>query len=124
MKQGLYTYLNQHTCTCVADPSKELWFCGQQFTAADIILCVLLGRLDFMGLGERYHSTDKRPCLHSYWQQAQKRPSVQRYVVHAVRNLMRRKIVKGVKAALPIVGGLVTVGLAAGLAFAFAQRRS
>ncbi|KAK7481716.1 hypothetical protein BaRGS_00027089 [Batillaria attramentaria] len=106
-----------------ADPSKELWFCGQQFTAADITLCILLGRLDLLGLGERYHSNEKRPKLHAYWQQAKKRPSIHRVSINVLREIMKMKLREGAKTVLPVLGGLVTVGLAAGLAFLFASKR-
>lgn len=105
------------------DPSKELWFCGQQFTAADITLCVFLGRLDHIGLGERYHSNDKRPHLHAYWTEAKKHPSVRKVVVNLLRNMKMMKLRNGLKVALPIVGGMVTVGLAVGLAILFGQKK-
>lgn len=105
-----------------ADPLKGVWFCGQQFTAADITLCILLGRLDILGLGVRYHSSEKRPKLHLYWQHAQKRTSIKRNVVNSSCEVMKMKIIATMKTALPIVGGLVTVGLAAGLAFLFATK--
>ncbi|KAL8575943.1 hypothetical protein ACOMHN_027341 [Nucella lapillus] len=106
-----------------ADPSKELWFCGQQFTAADINLCVLMARLHLLGLAERYHSVEKRPYLHAYWEQAKKRPSIKRCSINAYMEMVKWRLRKGAKIVLPILGGLVTVGLAAGLAFVFAQKR-
>ncbi|XP_076449062.1 ganglioside-induced differentiation-associated protein 1-like [Babylonia areolata] len=106
-----------------ADPSKELWFCGQQFTAADISLCVLMNRLHLLGLGERYHDDQKRPRLHAYWGHAKQRSSVKRHCLNAGRDLMKQKLAKGAKTALPVVGGLVAIGLAAGLAFLLAQKR-
>ncbi|XP_025115658.1 ganglioside-induced differentiation-associated protein 1-like [Pomacea canaliculata] len=106
-----------------ADPSKELWFCGQQFTAADITLCVLMGRLDLLGLSERYHSKNKRLRLHQYWLQAKKRPTINRVVVNVRKEMMKQRLKKNAMTALPLIGGLVALGLAAGLAFVFAQKR-
>lgn len=106
-----------------ADPSRELWLCGQQFTAADINLSILLGRLELLGLTQRYHSADKRPKTQSYWEQVKKRPTVLRVTVNAVRNVMKMRLGRSLKKAIPLLGGLVTLGLAAGLAFAFAQKR-
>nr|KAG5695542.1 hypothetical protein BaRGS_033964 [Batillaria attramentaria] len=91
--------------------------------AADITLCILLGRLDLLGLGERYHSNEKRPKLHAYWQQAKKRPSIHRVSINVLREIMKMKLREGAKTVLPVLGGLVTVGLAAGLAFLFASKR-
>jgi hypothetical protein len=99
-----------------------LWLCGQQFTAADINLCILLGRLDLLGIGERYHSKEKRPRTHAYWDAAKKRKTVKKVTVNAVCNTVMLYLGKSLKKALPIVGGIATVGLAAGLAFAFVQR--
>ena len=120
----IYIYTHTHSEFCsVSDPSKELWFCGQQFTAADINLCILLGRLDLLGLSERYHNAETRPRLHAYWAQAKKRPTVRRVTVNMGLEMAKMKLKKSVKTVLPVVGGLVTLGLAAGLAYAFAQKR-
>lgn len=82
-----------------------------------------MGRLDLLGLAGRYHNAEKRPRLHAYWEAAKKRPTVNRVTVRAIREMMKMNVKKGLKNALPYLGGLVTVGLAAGLAFVFAQKR-
>lgn len=82
-----------------------------------------MGMLDILGLGERYHSLEIRPLLHAYWLEAQNRPSVHHVVGSMVRNLMFMALRQGIKKALPVFGGLVTVGLAAALTFLFVQKK-
>lgn len=125
LKKKLLTLFTRNISHIIiyTDPSKELWFCGQQFTAADITLCVLMGRLDLLGLSERYHSKNKRLRLHQYWLQAKKRPTINRVVVNVRKEMMKQRLKKNAMTALPLIGGLVALGLAAGLAFVFAQKR-
>lgn len=82
-----------------------------------------MGRLDLLGLSERYQSKNKRLRLHQYWLQAKKRPTINRVVVNVRKEMMKQRLKKNAMTALPLIGGLVALGLAAGLAFVFAQKR-
>ncbi|XP_012940887.1 ganglioside-induced differentiation-associated protein 1 [Aplysia californica] len=63
-----------------------LWLCGPDFTAADITLCVFLGRMDFIGILKRFVDPVKRPALKEYWDRAFQRPSVRQTVTKVPTN--------------------------------------
>lgn len=89
------------------------WLCGSQFTAADINLCVLLGRIDFIGLLDRFVDPQKRPALLEYWNQSQQRETVRLTtdVMTAMKKYMMKKMLT---LATKVAGGsLVAVGVVA-----------
>ncbi|XP_071091694.1 ganglioside-induced differentiation-associated protein 1-like [Haliotis cracherodii] len=98
------------------EQSDETWLCGPNYTAADLTLTCLLGRLIFVGLGERYFPKEKRPNLWAYWGRTQQRSSTREVVLGAGKFLAKYIIQEKAKCVLPVIGGLATVGLAAGLA--------
>ncbi|KAH9499798.1 Ganglioside-induced differentiation-associated protein 1 [Bulinus truncatus] len=92
----------------------EHWLCGGSFTAADITLCVLLGRLNTVGLSSKYLDPEKHPALIEYWNQARQRPSVQRVILGAKSTLLwykARKALKKVAAGAAVAGGVVALGV-------------
>ncbi|XP_014678647.1 PREDICTED: ganglioside-induced differentiation-associated protein 1-like [Priapulus caudatus] len=50
------------------------WLCCEHVTPADIILCILLERLTFVGLMERYWGSGKRPAIAAYRARSQTHP--------------------------------------------------
>lgn len=95
----------------------EHWLCGATYTAADITLCVLLGRLQMIGLLPKYLDQAKRPALIEYWNQAQLKPSVQKAIFGGKRTLMlyeARKAIVKVAAGAVVAGGVVALGLIIG----------
>ncbi|XP_014665487.1 PREDICTED: ganglioside-induced differentiation-associated protein 1-like [Priapulus caudatus] len=50
------------------------WLCCEHVTPADIILCILLERLTFVGLMERYWGSGKRPAIAAYRARSQAHP--------------------------------------------------
>ncbi|XP_005096784.1 ganglioside-induced differentiation-associated protein 1 [Aplysia californica] len=92
----------------------EHWLCGPNYTAADIFLCVLLGRLDWIGLLDRYADPEKRPALVEYWMQAQQRPSVKKCVLHAIADVVnhhKKKIATRVAGGTAVAGAAVLLGV-------------
>jgi len=78
----LYTLMNEVDSQLKSSrATNQDWLCGQQFTAADINLCVLLGRLDMLGYLTK--TLEKRPALAQYWQKALQRPTVATTVTSA-----------------------------------------
>lgn len=59
----------------MTEHSTSWWLCCENFTAADISLCVLLERLHNVGLSSNLWSPDKRPHLCQYFARAQLRAS-------------------------------------------------
>ncbi|XP_055891057.1 ganglioside-induced differentiation-associated protein 1-like [Biomphalaria glabrata] len=95
----------------------EHWLCGPRYTAADISLCVLLGRLVSIGLLSKYLNPAKRPALIEYWNQARQRPSVQKGIMgvkSAVLWYQVRKALKKVVAGAAVAGGVVALGVMIG----------
>lgn len=54
--------------------------CSKTFTLADVSLTILLHRLDALGLGHRFWSTDLKPNLNAYYQKVQSREGFKRTV--------------------------------------------
>ncbi|GIY67768.1 ganglioside-induced differentiation-associated protein 1 [Caerostris extrusa] len=55
---------------------KKWWLCCDKFTIADISLCVLLTRLQMIGLADKFFNKEKKyPHLQEYFKQAQQRDS-------------------------------------------------
>uniref|UniRef100_A0A2C9L2H6 GST N-terminal domain-containing protein n=1 Tax=Biomphalaria glabrata TaxID=6526 RepID=A0A2C9L2H6_BIOGL len=95
----------------------EHWLCGPRYTAADISLCVLLGRVVSIGLLSKYLDPAKRPALIEYWNQARQRPSVQKGIMgvkSAVLWYQVRKALKKVVAGAAVAGGVVALGVMIG----------
>lgn len=54
------------------------WLCGKKFTIADISLCVLLNRLNVLGLLDKFFKGDDFKHLQDYFKRAQQRDSFKR----------------------------------------------
>ncbi|XP_059170202.1 ganglioside-induced differentiation-associated protein 1-like [Physella acuta] len=90
------------------------WLCGPNFTAADITLCILLGRLINVGLIQRFLIAEKRPALIEYWNQAQQRGTIQKVVLGAKKGLMvylAKKAITKVATGAVVAGGVVALGI-------------
>ncbi|XP_059170204.1 ganglioside-induced differentiation-associated protein 1-like [Physella acuta] len=90
------------------------WLCGPNFTAADITLCILLGRLINVGLIQRFLKAEKRPALIEYWNQAQQRGTIKKVVLGPKKGLMvylaKKAITKVARGAVVAVG-MVAFGI-------------
>lgn len=92
----------------------EHWLCGPNFTAPDITLSMLLGRLTFLKHFPRFVNAEKRPALVEYWAQACRRPSVQKVVLGAKAEMIKYEVGrKAKKLALgtAVATGVVVLGL-------------
>ncbi|XP_070532155.1 ganglioside-induced differentiation-associated protein 1-like [Ptychodera flava] len=95
-------------------PDGDHWFLGQDFTAADVYLAVLLDRLKYLGLA--HHFRDHMPFLTAYLDRLNQRRSF-RLIVSEMsrffRLMMFRKLIAGVKKmALPVAGLIAAVAAA------------
>ncbi|XP_033754472.1 ganglioside-induced differentiation-associated protein 1-like [Pecten maximus] len=90
----------------------DSWLVGSRFTMADINLVVLLDRLSFLGMEERYFTPSNRPLTYDFFVRMDKRKSVQQ-----LRKNIKRlwKIILGrmLKKAIPVVVGVL--GVVAGI---------
>jgi len=88
------------------------WLCGPRFTAADITLCVLLGRLDLIGYLNKIADPDKRPALAQYWKSALTRDSVASTVdvITALKAYFMRKMINRVAWGTLVAGAVVMTG--------------
>ncbi|KAK3765729.1 hypothetical protein RRG08_026202 [Elysia crispata] len=92
----------------------EHWLCGPNFTASDITLTMLLGRLNFLKLFPRFVNAEKRPALVEYWAQACRRPSVQKVVLGSKVALIKYEMdckVKKLAIGTALATGMVALGL-------------
>ncbi|OQV17246.1 putative Ganglioside-induced differentiation-associated protein 1 [Hypsibius exemplaris] len=60
---------------------KDWWLCSAEFTIADISLAILLSRLYFLGLAQRFWSIATRPYLAIYYQRLNDRASYQKVAI-------------------------------------------
>ncbi|KAK6186558.1 hypothetical protein SNE40_008573 [Patella caerulea] len=95
---------------------ENTWLVGSNFTAADICLATLVGRIVLLGLDQKFMSRDKRPELVNYWTRVSERPSVKKTILGASKATAQYLLKQKAKMVLPILGGLATVGIAAGVA--------
>ncbi|XP_069111944.1 ganglioside-induced differentiation-associated protein 1-like [Argopecten irradians] len=105
--------------TRLADTRKEQgvddsWLVGSQFTMADIYLVILLDRLNFLGLEERYFPSSKRPLTYDFYVRIGKRKSVQQ-LRQKFRTVSKVMVCRMLKKAAPVVVGLL--GIVAGLIY-------
>jgi len=83
------------------------WLCGADFSAADINLSVLLGRLNHMGRLSQLLDPQKRPLLVEYWYMSRSRDTVKVTVDEVVRSLQKYLA----KTYLPkLLGGTLAAG--------------
>ena len=74
-------------------------------------------------MGTKYYTSELRPKIFAYWQIAKKRPTIDKITIHAIRNVIKVRVMRKLKKVMPVIGGVTAVGLAAGLAFAFAKKK-
>ena len=99
-----------------SDISDELWLFGPMFTAADISLSVLLGRLTILGLDTRYFPTETCPCINNYYLQVQKRVAFQ-CIQKQISNLNMTLLWENVKVVSPYILAIVGLGTATGAGY-------
>ncbi|XP_060082349.1 ganglioside-induced differentiation-associated protein 1-like [Ylistrum balloti] len=90
----------------------DSWLLGSRFTMADIFLTILMDRLNFLGLEERYFVTSKRPLANDYYQRVGNRKSVQqnRQKFKKAANLMFvRMLKKTIPAFVGVLGVVISV---------------
>ncbi|ESO82824.1 hypothetical protein LOTGIDRAFT_203296 [Lottia gigantea] len=98
------------------DGVEETWIVGPTLTAADISLATLIGRAVYLGLDSKLFSRDKRPEVYQYWTRISERSSIKKTVLGAAKATAQYMLKQKAKIVLPVIGGLATVGLAAGVA--------
>ncbi|GBN45280.1 Ganglioside-induced differentiation-associated protein 1 [Araneus ventricosus] len=54
---------------------KKWWLCSEKFTIADISLCILLTRLQILGLADKFFKDSNLPHVQDYFKRAQQRDS-------------------------------------------------
>lgn len=94
------------------------WLCSANFTVADILLLLVLHRLEHCGFSERFFSGDKRPHVQLYYERVQQRDSFKK--TYGFGPCMLALIPASTKVALASVAGAVVVaGVAVAAAFAY-----
>ncbi|XP_033754476.1 ganglioside-induced differentiation-associated protein 1-like [Pecten maximus] len=90
----------------------DSWLVGPRFTMADINLVILLDRLNFLGMEERYFTPSKRPLTYDFYVRIGKRKSVQqlREKFQSVSKIMLDRMLKK---SIPAVVGVL--GVVAGI---------
>ncbi|XP_076110580.1 ganglioside-induced differentiation-associated protein 1-like isoform X1 [Mytilus galloprovincialis] len=91
----------------------DYWLTGPQFTAADILLAVIMDRLTILGLEDRFFSKSGRPLLFEYQQRISQKKSVQMLRAEA-KKIGPLLLLSGVKSVAPYVGSVAVLVLAIG----------
>lgn len=73
----MYASSNFFLLLYILDGAKT-WLCGEKFTIADISLCVLLNRLNVLGLLDKFFKDHDFKHLQDYYKRAQQRDSFKR----------------------------------------------
>ncbi|XP_055358002.1 ganglioside-induced differentiation-associated protein 1-like [Paramacrobiotus metropolitanus] len=102
--------IEEHLRTnATVDERRNWWLCAAEFTTADISLAILLSRLYFLGLAQRFWSISTRPYLAIYYQRLNDRPAFQKV---AVTHVTTSDLVKYGGASLLYAHGLTFLGIA------------
>ncbi|GFO19625.1 ganglioside-induced differentiation-associated protein 1 [Plakobranchus ocellatus] len=98
----------------------EHWFCGPNFTACDIFLAMLFGRISFLGYASRILNSEKRPAVAEYWAQLCRRPTVQKVVLNGKKALIKYQVARKAKTVVlgtAAAAGVVALGLFLGIRY-------
>ena len=91
--------------------------CGPEFTAADIGLAVLLGRIRFLGLESMFFPHWKRPNIQTFWENKVKtRETLWTEIENARKYMLKHYLKKKAKQILPYAGAVSSAGFAIGMA--------
>ena len=96
------------------NPGKESWLCGEDFTLADICLCILLHRLKYFGYSGGMFENGLLPNVDEFYGRVQKRKSFQDVCVRATSLRMMMRFAVGKYLPYIGIGGLVLVGVGVG----------
>ncbi|XP_033754475.1 ganglioside-induced differentiation-associated protein 1-like [Pecten maximus] len=86
----------------------DSWLVGSRFTLADINLVILLDRLSFLGMEERYFTPSKRPLTYDFYVRIGKRKSVQQ-LRKKFQSTLKIMLTRMLKKAFPTVVGILVV---------------
>ncbi|XP_023209764.1 ganglioside-induced differentiation-associated protein 1-like [Centruroides sculpturatus] len=95
------------------DEKEDLWLFGENFTMADILLTIILHRLDYLGLWEKYFSNGKNPHLIKYYNRVKQREAYKKVFCStpALLQLLCNESTK--KGLLAATGVAIAIGVAA-----------
>ncbi|XP_041375337.1 ganglioside-induced differentiation-associated protein 1-like isoform X1 [Gigantopelta aegis] len=68
---SIFDVIEEHLGKMKAESGQDTWLCDAQFTAVDISLAVLLGRIWFLGFEPFFFPEERRPYLQAYWKKVQ-----------------------------------------------------
>lgn len=106
------------------------WLCGDFFSMADVSLAVILHRLKFLGLSQRYWGNGNRVNVETYYMRVVERPAFRRVLGH-VNNILISAVLPVAfrvarKNAPVIVGATLVISILGGaayLAFLYMKKR-
>ncbi|XP_041376985.1 ganglioside-induced differentiation-associated protein 1-like [Gigantopelta aegis] len=101
----------------------DSWLCGPEFSAADISLAVLLGRISYMGLETTFFPHERRPNVQAYWKRVLQHKNCSE-VIGSYQDYALKDYNKNSNIILPVAGGVAVCGLAIGVATFLYNKRS
>lgn len=95
------------------EEKEDWWICCENFTMADILLAIILKRLDFLGLWEKYFSNGKNPHLVKYYNRVKQRESFKKVYSNTTALLQMLCNESTKKGLLAATGVAIAIGVAA-----------